>query len=100
MWERDILPGLRRRQPSKIKPECDSEESFLGDALSERYSDRIGIKALSLKPCALPALSQTLSETLRELEGSIIEGSSVEGSLTQGHGLHHRCSVFSPCKHF
>jgi hypothetical protein len=47
----------------------------LGDALSERHRDRIGIKALSLKPCALPALSQTLSETLRELEGSIIEGS-------------------------
>ena len=61
----------------------------MGDALSERHRDRIGINALSLKPCALPALSQTLSETLRELEGSF-----VEGSLTQGHGLHHRCSVF------
>jgi hypothetical protein len=48
MWERDILPGLGGRLPSKIKPECDSEESFLGDALSERHRDRIGIKALRL----------------------------------------------------
>ena len=29
----------------------------MGDALSERHRDRIVIKALSLKPCALPALS-------------------------------------------
>jgi hypothetical protein len=72
--------------PSKIKPEWDSEESFLGDVLSERSRDRIGMKALSLMPCALPALSQTLS---------IIEGSFVEGSLTQGHGLHHRCNANS-----
>jgi len=39
--------------------------------------------ASSLKPCALPALSKMLSETLRELEGSIIEVSSVEGCLMQ-----------------
>jgi len=39
--------------------------------------------ASSLKPCALPALSKILSETLRELEGSIIEVSSVEGCLMQ-----------------
>jgi hypothetical protein len=66
----------------------------LGDALSERDRDRIQMKALSRacpelgrrEPYALPALSQTLSETLRELEGSIIEGSSVEGRLKKGHG--------------
>jgi hypothetical protein len=84
MWEQKILPELTGRQPSKIKPECASEESFLGDALSERHRDRIDMKAVSLMPYALPALPQTLSR---------IEGSSVEGRLTQGHGLHHRCSV-------
>jgi len=67
MGEREILPGLISRQPSKIKPGCASEESFLGDALSERARDRIRMKAVS---------------------------------LTKYHGLHHRCSVFSPCKHF
>ena len=43
---------LSRRQPSKIKPGCASEESFLGDALSKRDRDRIRMKALSLWPCA------------------------------------------------
>ena len=72
MWKRDILPGLTGRSPPKIKPECYSEGSFLGDALSERHRDRIRTEALSLMPCALPALS------------------FVEGSLTEGHGLQHR----------
>jgi hypothetical protein len=40
MWEKEILPELIRRQPSKIKPEFGSEESFLGDALSEKDRDR------------------------------------------------------------
>jgi len=53
MLERKIVPGLRRRQPSKIKPECASEGSFLGDALSERDRDRIPMKALSLEPLAM-----------------------------------------------
>jgi hypothetical protein len=33
---------------SKIKPECASEDSFLGDALSERDRDRIRTEAGSL----------------------------------------------------
>jgi len=47
MSSREILLGLTGRKPSKIKPECASEESFLGDALSERDRDRTGMKALS-----------------------------------------------------
>ena len=50
MWEREILPGLAGRQPSKIKPEGASEEFFLGDALEERDRDRTRMKALSLEP--------------------------------------------------
>jgi hypothetical protein len=53
MLEREILPGLSRRQPSKIKPGCASEESFLGDALSKRDKDRVRMKALSLEPLAM-----------------------------------------------
>jgi hypothetical protein len=53
MWEREILPGLTGRQPSKIKSECASEESFLGDALSERDRDRIRKKALSREALAI-----------------------------------------------
>jgi hypothetical protein len=54
--EREILPGLLWCKPSKIKPERTWEESFLGDALSERDRDRIWTKAPSLTPCALRRL--------------------------------------------
>jgi 3-oxoacyl-[acyl-carrier-protein] synthase III len=47
-----IQCGLVKRllwcKPSKIKPERTWEESFLGDALSERDRDRIRMTALSL----------------------------------------------------
>jgi len=39
--------GTSGQEPSKIKPGCASEESFLGDALEERTRDRIRMKALS-----------------------------------------------------
>ena len=52
MSEQEILPGLTGRQPSKIKPECASEESLLGDALSERDRDRIQMEAVGLWPFA------------------------------------------------
>ena len=68
MWERDILPGLTGHQPPKIKPEWASEESFLGDALSERARDRIPMKALSLYPYALRLWSQAVSRY--RLEGN------------------------------
>jgi hypothetical protein len=63
MWERQILPGVTGRQPSKIKPECASEESFLGDALSERNRDRIRMLTLSLKPCASQEIMAALNVT-------------------------------------
>jgi len=40
--------GTSGQEPSKIKPECAYEESFLGDALEETGRDRIEMKALSL----------------------------------------------------
>jgi len=45
--------GTSGQEPSKIKPECASEESLLGDALSERDRDRIGLKALSREPLVM-----------------------------------------------
>jgi len=39
--EREILPGLIGRKPSKIKTGQELEESFLGEALSERNRDRL-----------------------------------------------------------
>jgi hypothetical protein len=53
MSEQEILPGLARRTPSKVKLECASKKSFSGDALSERDWDRVPMNAVSLKPCAL-----------------------------------------------
>jgi hypothetical protein len=55
--------GTSGQEPSKIKPECASEESFLGDALSERNRDRTGMKAVSLKlvPCRILIHNQTSS---------------------------------------
>jgi len=42
--------GTSGQEPSKIKPEYAPEESFLGDALSERDRDRIRMKAPSFWP--------------------------------------------------
>jgi len=50
MWEREILPGLNGRKPSKIKPGWASEVSLLGDALSERDRDLIRMKLCALSP--------------------------------------------------
>jgi hypothetical protein len=64
MSERDILPELSGRQPSKIKPECGCEEFFWGDALSERPRDRIRMKAPSLA-CPEPFGLELTAERLR-----------------------------------
>jgi len=58
-----MISGTSGQEPSKIKPECASEESFLGDALSERNRDRIRMKTLSLEPCASQEIMASLNVT-------------------------------------
>ena len=54
----------------------------MGDALSERHRDRIGIKALSLKPCALPALSFVEGGLLSKAMASTTDAAFIRGSNT------------------